>query len=188
MWRAGEVIKLVYVRFCNQIHLLDLQAKGDKGGEVVRKTKQDLLMELVGIKTTNQVQHQSKQQKGQQTRRRQAIPWEPTDVGTQTRRILLRPGKGRQCDGRVITGGTRMRKHHNKRQRLRQKQWGLLLNNKRDAESVAEGGTELHPTAGLDVLCGHTRNGFAVRPRGLLTTDLNIRMKSSRQGASNGAG
>ena len=42
MWQAGEVTKPVYVRFCNQSHLLDLQAKGDKGGEEARKAKQDL--------------------------------------------------------------------------------------------------------------------------------------------------
>ena len=42
---------------------VDLQAKGDKDGEVVRKAEQDLLMELVRIKTTNQVQGQPKQQK-----------------------------------------------------------------------------------------------------------------------------
>ena len=33
MWRAGEVTKPGYICFCNQIHLLDLQAKGDKDGE-----------------------------------------------------------------------------------------------------------------------------------------------------------
>ena len=50
MWRAGEVTKPAYVRFCNQIHLLDLQAKGDKNREEVRKAKQDLMAELVGSK------------------------------------------------------------------------------------------------------------------------------------------
>ena len=44
--------KPVYIRFCKQIHLLGLQAKGDKDGEEVRKAKQNLRMELVGSKTT----------------------------------------------------------------------------------------------------------------------------------------
>ena len=56
MWRGGEVTKPVYVRFCNQIQLFDLQAKGDKDREEVKKTKQDLLAKLVGSKTVNQVQ------------------------------------------------------------------------------------------------------------------------------------
>ena len=128
MWRAGEVTKPAYVRFCNQIHLLDLQAKGDKDGKIARKAKQDLLMELVGIKTTNQAQGQPKQRKGRQARRRQTPPRMPTVVGPPTRRIP-RPGKRRQCDGRIIPGGTRIRKHHNKWQRLRRKQWDLLLHN-----------------------------------------------------------
>ena len=34
--------------------------------------------------------------------------------------------------------------------------------------------------ARLDVLCVHTKLQFSVRPRGLCTTDLNIRMKGSR--------
>ena len=38
-----------------------------------------------------------------------------------------------------------MRKHDNKWQRLRRKRWDHLLNNERDAESVAEGAAELHP-------------------------------------------
>ena len=138
--------KPAYVRFCNQIHLLDLQAKGDKDGEVARKAKQDLLMELAGIKTMNQAQGQPKQQKGRQARIWQAPPRIPTVVGPQTRRIP-RQGKRRQCDVRIIPGETRIRKRHNKwqRLRLRRKQWDLLLNNKQDAESVAEGAAELHP-------------------------------------------
>ena len=44
----------------------------------------------------------------------------------------------------------------------------------------------LMSTAGLDMLCGHTKNQFAVRTRGLCTADLNTRMKSSRRGASTG--
>ena len=55
MWRAEEVTKPVYIRFCNQIHLFGLQAKGGKDREKVRKTKQDLMMKLVGSKATNQV-------------------------------------------------------------------------------------------------------------------------------------
>ena len=39
-----------------------------------------------------------------------------------------------------------MRKHHNKWQKLRRKRWDRLLNNKRDAKSVAEGAVELHLT------------------------------------------
>ena len=43
-----------YVRFCNQIHLLDLQAnKGGKDGEATKKAKQDLVIDLVRSKTTN---------------------------------------------------------------------------------------------------------------------------------------
>ena len=41
-------------------------------------------------------------------------------------------------------------------------------------------------TAGLDVLCGHTKKQFAVRQRGLYTTNLNIQMKRSRRGTSTG--
>ena len=38
MWRSGDVAKPEYVRFCNQIHLIDLQAnKGDTDGEEARK-------------------------------------------------------------------------------------------------------------------------------------------------------
>ena len=50
MWRAGEVLKPEYVRFCNQIHLLDLQAKGDKDSEETKRAKQDLMTELVVAK------------------------------------------------------------------------------------------------------------------------------------------
>ena len=39
-----------------------------------------------------------------------------------------------------------LRKLHNKWQRLRRKRWDYLLNNKRDAESGAEGAADLHPT------------------------------------------
>ena len=42
MWRAGEVTKPAYVRFCNQIHLLDLQAKGGKDSEEARKANKTL--------------------------------------------------------------------------------------------------------------------------------------------------
>ena len=45
--------KPVYVRFYNQIHLLDLQIKGNKDTEEARKTKQDLVAELVGSKAAN---------------------------------------------------------------------------------------------------------------------------------------
>ena len=38
-----EVTKPVYVHFCNQIHLLDLQAKGNKDGEEARKVRQYLM-------------------------------------------------------------------------------------------------------------------------------------------------
>ena len=55
-------------------------------------------------------------------------------------------GKRVQCDGRIIPGGTRIRKHRNKWQRPRRKRWDLLLNKKQDAEFVAEGAAELHPT------------------------------------------
>ena len=40
------MIKPVYVCFCNQIHLLHLQVKGDKDREEVSKAKQDLMMEF----------------------------------------------------------------------------------------------------------------------------------------------
>ena len=54
MWQAGDVTKPEYVRFCNQIHLIDLQAnKGDKDGDEARKAKQDLVAELVGSKAAN---------------------------------------------------------------------------------------------------------------------------------------
>ena len=53
MWRAGEVTKPAYVCFCNQIHLLDLQVKGDKDTQEVRKAKQELIAELVGSKAAN---------------------------------------------------------------------------------------------------------------------------------------
>ena len=41
--------KSVYVRFCNQIHLLNLQAKGGKDRKEVRKAKQDIMAELVVV-------------------------------------------------------------------------------------------------------------------------------------------
>ena len=54
LWRAGEVTKPEYVKFCNQIHLLELQAnEGDEDGEEARKAKQNLMMDLVGCKTTH---------------------------------------------------------------------------------------------------------------------------------------
>ena len=87
----------------------------------------------------------SQQQKGQQAQRRQALPRKPSVTAPRTSR-LLRPVKRRQGDGRIIPGGVRMRKHYNKWQRLRRKRWDRLLNNKRDAESVAEGAAETHPT------------------------------------------
>ena len=75
MWRAGDVTKPEYVRFCNQIHLLDLQAnKGDKDGEEARKAKQDLVAELVGSKAANRARDRPQQRKGQQARKRQASP------------------------------------------------------------------------------------------------------------------
>ena len=62
-----------YVNFCNQIHLLDLRAnKGGKDGEEARKAKQDLMTDLVGRKTNNQVKGKLEQRKGPQARRRQA--------------------------------------------------------------------------------------------------------------------
>ena len=71
MWRAGDVTKPDYVRFCIQIHLLDLQAnKGDKDGEEASKAKQDLVAELVGSKAANQARDRPQQRKGQQARRR----------------------------------------------------------------------------------------------------------------------
>ena len=42
--------KPAYVRFCNRIHLLDIQIKVDKDREEARKAKQDLVTELVGSK------------------------------------------------------------------------------------------------------------------------------------------
>ena len=80
-----------------------------------------------------------------QTRRWQASLREPAVAGQRTRRLPPRPVKRRQCDGRITPGGVRMRKHHNKWQRLN-KWWDHLFNNKRDTESVAEGATELHLT------------------------------------------
>ena len=53
MCRAGEVTKPAYVRFCNQIHLLDLQAKGGKGREEASKARQYLISDLVGGNATN---------------------------------------------------------------------------------------------------------------------------------------
>ena len=100
-----------YVRFCNQIHLLDLQAnKGDKDGEEARKAKQDLVAELVGSKAANRARDKSQQRKGQQARRRQASPRKPSAAAPRTGR-LPRPEAG---DGRIIPGGTRIRKDHNK--------------------------------------------------------------------------
>ena len=84
-------------------------------------------------------------EKGQQARRWQAPP-KKSSVATPRIRRLPRTVKRRKGDGRIISGGTRIQKHHNKWQRLRHKRWGLLLDNKRDAESVAEGAAELHPT------------------------------------------
>ena len=48
MWRAGEVTKPAYVYFCNQIHLLDLQAKGNKDGEEASKARQYLTYGGIG--------------------------------------------------------------------------------------------------------------------------------------------
>ena len=44
LWWAGEVTKPKYVKFCNQIHLLDLHAnKGDKDGEGARGRQSKIL-------------------------------------------------------------------------------------------------------------------------------------------------
>ena len=102
-----------YVRFCNQIHLLDLQAKGDKDSEETKKAKQDLMAELVVSKAANRAQRKPHQRKVQQARRRQASPKKPSVATTRIRR-LPRPVKRRQGDGRIIPGGTRIQKHHNK--------------------------------------------------------------------------
>ena len=146
MCRAGDVTKPECVRFCNQIPLFDLQAsKEDKNREEARKAKQDLMMDFVGSKTTNRVQGKPKQQKRQQAWSQQAPPRKPTVAGHELVGYSDRK-KRRQCDGRIIPGETRIRKHHNKWQRLRRNRWDYLLNNKRDTESTAEGAAELHPT------------------------------------------
>ena len=78
LWRAGEVTKPKYVKFCNQIHLLDLQAnKRGEDGEGARKAKQNLMMDLVGCKTTLRVQNKPERTKGLQARRQQAPPRKP---------------------------------------------------------------------------------------------------------------
>ena len=115
-----------------------------KDGAGARKAKQNHMTKLVGSKTGDQVQGRPKQRKGPQTQIRQASPREPAVAGPRPRR-LPRPVKRRQCDDRITYGGVRMRKHHNKWQRLN-KWWDHLFNNKRDTESVAEGATELHLT------------------------------------------
>ena len=135
----------MYVRFCNQIHLLDLQIKRNKNREEARKAKQDLVAELVGSKAAHRARDKQQQQKGQQARRQQAPLRKPSAAAPQTSR-LTRPVKRRQDDGRIISGETRIRKHHNIWQRLRRKRWDHLLNNKRDAESVAEGAAKLDLT------------------------------------------
>ena len=145
MWQAGEVTKPVYVHFCNRIHLFDLQIKGGKDRGEARKAKQDLVTELVGSKAANRARDRPQQRKGQQARRRQASPRKPSAAAPRTSR-LPRPVKRRQGNGRIIPGGTRIRKYHNKWQRLRRKRWDSLLNNKRDANSVTEGAAELRPT------------------------------------------
>ena len=59
----------------------------------------------------------------------------------------------------IIPRGVRIRKHHNKRQRLRRKQWDSLLNNTRDAEFATEGAMELHPTTQQMVPAPRKRKG-----------------------------
>ena len=47
MWQAGKVTKPEYVRLCNQIYLLELQANKERtDGEDARRTKQILMAEL----------------------------------------------------------------------------------------------------------------------------------------------
>ena len=49
LWRARKVTKPEYARFCNQIHLLELQAsKEDMDKEKARRIKQTLLADLDG--------------------------------------------------------------------------------------------------------------------------------------------
>ena len=84
----------VYVCFCNQIHLLDLQAKGVKGREEVRKAKQDLMAELVRSKAANRAHDKPQKRKEQQARRQQAPPRKLSVAAPRTRR-LPRPVKRR---------------------------------------------------------------------------------------------
>ena len=146
LWRAGTVSKPEYVQFCNQIHLLDLQvSKGDMDGGVARRARQALLVDLVGCRAKSAAHKEPKQRTGAQTIRSRAPARMPPSTGYRPNK-LPRPARRRQHGGRIIPGGVRMRKHHNKWQRLRRKRWDRLLNNKRDAASVAEGAAELHPT------------------------------------------
>ena len=93
-----------------------------------------------------------------QARKQQAPPRKPSVVVPRTRR-LPRPVRRRQGDCRIIFGVTRMRKHHNKWQRLRRKRWDLLLDNKRDAEFVAEGAAQLNTTNQLMIPTPRKRKG-----------------------------
>ena len=78
MWRAGDATKPEYIRFCNHIHLLDLQAnKGDKDREEARKAKQDLMAELVGAKQQIELKTNHSNEKGSRLGDGKPLPRSP---------------------------------------------------------------------------------------------------------------
>ena len=138
--------KAEYVQFCNQIHLLDLQAsKGGMGKEEARRIRQTLLADLAGSGRKSATHERPKRRRRARTRRCQSAARRPSVPGPRPSRPP-RPARRRQYDRRITPRRVRMRKHHNKWQRTGRKRWQQLLNNKRDPASVAEVEAELNPT------------------------------------------
>ena len=147
LWRAGKVTKPEYVKFRNQIHLLELQAsKGDVDEEEARRVGQTLLADLVVGNGGKGAAHKRPEWCTRARKRRcRGAARRPSVPGPRPS-MFPRPARRRQYSDRITPGGVRMRKHHTKWQRTRRKWWQQLLNNKRGPSSVAEDEAELNPT------------------------------------------
>ena len=152
-----------YVKFRNQIHLLELQAsKGDMDGEEARRAIQTLLADLAESGRKGAAHKRPEWRTRARTRRFRGAARRPSVLGPRPSR-LPRPARRRQYGDRITTGGVRMRKHHNKWQRTRRKRWKQLLNNKRNPASIAEGEAELNPTTQRLIRTPRRRKGKGIR-------------------------
>ena len=110
LWRAGNMTKLEYVKFRNQIHLLELQAsKGDMDGEEARRARQTLLADLVGSGRKGAARKIPEWRTRARTRRCRGAFRRPSVPGPRPSKFP-RPARRRQYDCRITPGSVKMRK------------------------------------------------------------------------------